>query len=151
MCFGLTSFHRRPPLQDVLTSTCCLSCCPSWKKRYRTSFCNNVVSHQIRIDIFVQLSDHLPQCWIDCAGTNDMPLMFWPPRSPNLTSCTIFFWGCVKGKVFVPPLPQNLQQLRQWKMDAANSLDQDMLTWVWQELDYRIVCCVTGGTYMEHL
>jgi hypothetical protein len=78
--------------------------------------------------------------------------MFWPPRSPDLTPCDFFFWGYVKDKVFVPPLPQDLQQLRQWIRDAVDSVDQDMLARVWQELYYHVdVCCVTGGAHIEHL
>jgi hypothetical protein len=36
------------------------------------------------------LNDHLPQRWICRAGPNDVPLMFWPPRSPNLTNALRF-------------------------------------------------------------
>jgi hypothetical protein len=94
------------------------------------------------------LNEHLPQCWIGRAGPNDVPLMFWPPRSPDLTPCDFFFWGYVNGKVFIPPLPQDLQQLRQWIRDAVDSIDQDLLARVWQELDYHVdVCRVTGCPY----
>jgi hypothetical protein len=98
------------------------------------------------------LNDHLPQRWIGRAGPNDLPLMFWLPRSPDLTPCDFFFWGYVKDKLFVPPLPQDLQQLRQRIRDAVDSIDQDMLARVWQELDYRVdLCRVTGGAHIEHL
>jgi hypothetical protein len=66
--------------------------------------------------------------------------------------CDFFFWGYVKDKVFVPPLPQDLQQLRQQIRDVVDSIDQDLLARVWQELDYRVdVCRVTGGAHIEHL
>jgi hypothetical protein len=78
--------------------------------------------------------------------------MFWPPRSPDLTPCDFFFWGYVNDKVFVPPLPQDLQQLRQRIRDAVDSIDQDLLARVGQELDYRVdVCRVTGSAHIEHL
>jgi hypothetical protein len=78
--------------------------------------------------------------------------MFWPARSPDLAPCDFFFWGYVKDKVFVPPLPQDLQQLRQRIRDTVDSIDQDMLARAWQELDYRVdVCGVTGGAHIEHL
>jgi transposase len=73
------------------------------------------------------LNKQLQQRWIGRAGPNDVPLMFWPPRSPDLTPCDFFFWWYVKEKVFVPPLPQNLQQLRQRIRDAVDSIDQDLL------------------------
>ena len=34
-----------------------------------------------------------------------MALTCWPPRSPDLTPCDFFLWGCIKDRVFVPPLP----------------------------------------------
>jgi hypothetical protein len=91
------------------------------------------------------LNGHLPQRWIGHAGQNDVPLMFWPPRSPDLTPCDFFFWGYVKDKVFVPPLPQDLQQLTQRIRDAVDSIDQDMLAWAWQEVDYRVTSAVSQG------
>jgi len=35
----------------------------------------------------------------------NMALTCWPPRSPDLTPCDFFLWGCIKDRVFVPPLP----------------------------------------------
>ena len=43
-------------------------------------------------------------------GQEDGALMRWPPRSPDLTPCDFFLWGFVKDTV--PPLPANLQDLR---------------------------------------
>jgi hypothetical protein len=58
----------------------------------------------------------------------------------------------VKDRVFVPPLSQDLKQLRQRLRDAVDSIDQDMLARVCQELDCRVdVCRVTGGAHIEHL
>jgi len=45
-------------------------------------------------------------------GQEDDALMRWPPRSPDLTPYNFFLWGFVKDTVFVPPLPANLQDLR---------------------------------------
>jgi len=54
------------------------------------------------------LNRNLPQRWRERTGKDDT-LMRWPHRSPDLTPCYFFFWGFVKGTVFVPPLPANLQ------------------------------------------
>jgi hypothetical protein len=43
------------------------------------------------------LNDHLPQRWIGCAGLNDVPLMFLPPRSPDLTPLAISSFGVCEG------------------------------------------------------
>jgi hypothetical protein len=41
-------------------------------------------------------------------------------------------------------------QQRIW--DQVDSIDQDMLARVWQELDYRVdICPVTAGGHVEHL
>jgi len=58
----------------------------------------------------------------------------------------------VKDTVFVPPLPANLQDLRNRITAAVVLVDRDMLTRVWNEMDYRIdVCLITKGEYIEHL
>jgi len=55
------------------------------------------------------LNRNLPQRWIGRTGKEDGALMWWPPRSTDLTPCDFFFWEFVKDTVFVPPLPANLQ------------------------------------------
>ncbi|KAJ6662427.1 hypothetical protein lerEdw1_011840 [Lerista edwardsae] len=103
-------------------------------------------------DVHDYLNNHLPHRWIGHAGSKHVPLLFWLPRSPDLTPCDFFLWGYVKDKVFVPPLPQDLRQLKQWISDVLDSITPDMLAKVWQELDYRIdICHVTGGAHIEQL
>jgi len=76
----------------------------------------------------------------------------WPARSPNLTPCDYFLWGYVKDKVFVPPQPVSLPDLKNRITVAVETITPDMLSRVWQELDYRLdVCRVTKGAYIEHL
>ena len=59
--------------------------------------------------------------------------------------------GYVKGRVFVPPLPVSLNELKQRITTAATSVDEDMLRSVWTELDYRIdICLVTKGSHIEY-
>jgi len=45
-------------------------------------------------DVRGYLNRNLPQRWIGRTGKEDGALMRWPPRSPDLTQCDFFFWGC---------------------------------------------------------
>jgi len=85
-------------------------------------------------------------------GQEDDALMRWPPWPPDLTPYDFFLWRFVKNTVFVPPLPANLQNLRNRITAAVTLVDRDMLTRVWNEMDYRIdVCRIIKGGYIEHL
>ena len=85
-------------------------------------------------------------------GQEDEALMRWPPRSRDLAPCDFFLWGFVKDTVFVPPLPADLQDLRNPITAAVALVDRDMLTRVWNKMDYRIdVCRITKGGHIEHL
>jgi hypothetical protein len=89
---------------------------------------------------------------VERAAAGDEELMRWPPRSPNLTPCDFFVWGFIKDRVFVPPLPATLVDLRTRVTAAITVIDHDMLQRVQQELDYRFdVCRVTSGAHIEHL
>ena len=85
-------------------------------------------------------------------GLEDDVLMRWPPRYPDLTPCDFCLWGFVKDTVFVPPLSANLEDLRNPITSAVALVDGDMLTRVWNEMDYRIdVCRITKDGPIEHL
>jgi len=56
------------------------------------------------------------------------------------------------AKVFVPPLPCDLADLKERIIAAAKNIDALMLPHVWQELEYRVdVCRVTRGAHIERL
>lgn len=98
------------------------------------------------------LNTELPHRWIGRAGPGDVPRLPWPPRSPDLTPCDFFLWGYVKDKVYVPPMPTTLQELKERITAAVTDIDINMLSNVWMELDYRLdVCRVTKGAHIEHL
>jgi hypothetical protein len=60
--------------------------------------------------------------------------------------------GYVKPRVFVPPLPRDLTDLKTRIIAAVKNTNARMLTRVWKELEYRIdVCRVTRGAHIEHL
>ena len=60
--------------------------------------------------------------------------------------------GSVEDRVFVPPLPVSLNELKQRITTVVASVDEDMLRSVWTELDYRIdIYRVAKGSHVEHL
>jgi len=79
----------------------------------------------------------------------------WSPRFPDLTVCDFFPWGYVKEKVYVPPLPTNLEELKIRITDAVNAVtpvyDQHSATFG-SNLNtvYNNVCRAAGGGYIEH-
>jgi len=63
---------------------------------------------------------------------------------------TFSFWGHVKDRVYVPPLPSIVDELQERFTAAVKSVTPDMLQRVWSELDYRIdVCRVPRGWHTE--
>jgi hypothetical protein len=89
---------------------------------------------------------------IDTFNVINMTLACWPPRSPDLTPCDFFLWGYIKDRIFVPPLPVSLNELKQRITTAVESVDEGMFRSVWTELDCRIdICRVTKGSHIEHL
>jgi len=75
----------------------------------------------------------------------------WPARSLDLTACDYLLWGYVKDKVFVPPQPVSIPDLKKRITAAVETITPDLLIRVWQELDFRLdVCRVTKGAHIEH-
>jgi hypothetical protein len=72
-------------------------------------------------------------------------------KSLSNTLWPFFLWGYIKDKVFVPPVPVTLDDLKQ-RITTATAGVEDLLTRVWQEFDYRVdIGCVTKGAHIEHL
>ncbi|KAJ4432597.1 hypothetical protein ANN_21220 [Periplaneta americana] len=55
--------------------------------------------------------------------------------SPDLTPCDFYLWY-IKDRIYVPPLPQTLVQLRERINNAVMTIDRTTLHNVWNELDY---------------
>ena len=82
----------------------------------------------------------------DCRGFNNLP-----PRSPDATPCDFFLWCYVKDRVYVPPLPASIPELKVRIGTATETITGDMLQTVWNEFDYRVdICRITKGAYIEH-
>jgi len=103
-------------------------------------------------DIRAHLNANLPGHWIGRASDSNSPLLIWPSRSLDLTPCDFFLWVYIKDRVYVPPMPRDLPQLRQRIVEAVAAIEHQMLQRVWHELDYRIdICSVTKGGHIKHL
>ena len=87
------------------------------------------------------LNDDVTDRWIGLHGPDDRAYLQWPPRSPDLTPCEFFLWGFVKDKIYVPSLPANLSELRDWIREAVAAVIPDMHINVWEELAYRLDVC----------
>ncbi|KAJ4438522.1 hypothetical protein ANN_14467 [Periplaneta americana] len=88
--------------------------------------------------------------WIGRKGPNDRACFAWPPRSPDLTQCDFYLWGFIKDRVYVPPLPADLPDLRQRIEAVVATITPDTLIKVREELSYRLdVCRVTNGALVQ--
>ena len=69
---------------------------------YRQMFDVCTLRHTAHIEAIVQFLPYSAPC-------RPCP---WPARSPDLTPCDYFLWGYVKDKVFVPPQPVSIPDLK---------------------------------------
>jgi len=92
-------------------------------------------------EVHQYLNTVLPGCWIGHASGNDQPLMLWTPRSPGITPYDFFLWGYIKDRVFIPPLPHDLMNLKAQITAAVKNIDAPVLMHLWQELEYCINAC----------
>jgi hypothetical protein len=61
------------------------------------------------------------------------------------------FWGFVKDNVYIPPMPENLQELCDRAVNAIALVHVTFLGKLWVELEYRLdVCCITRGSHTTH-
>jgi hypothetical protein len=90
--------------------------------------------------------------WIGQDAHEDLMFCPWPAWSPDLTPCDYFLWGYVKDKMFLPPQPISIPDLKNRITAAVETIKPDLLIRVWQELDCRLdECRVTKGAHIEHL
>ena len=60
--------------------------------------------------------------------------------------------GICKKRVYVPPLPADLDDLTNRITAAVKSVTEDTLRHVWDEFSYRVyVVRAGGGGHIEHL
>ncbi|GBM37372.1 hypothetical protein AVEN_48145-1 [Araneus ventricosus] len=76
-------------------------------------------------------------------------VMAWPPRSPDITPLDFSLWGYVKQHVYIERI-SDINHLKQRITVIIHSVTPDVLTRVWEELDYRLdVCRATNGAHIE--
>ncbi|GBN59822.1 hypothetical protein AVEN_224639-1 [Araneus ventricosus] len=90
------------------------------------------------------LDSTFPQRWIGRGA-----VMAWPPRSPDITPLHFYLWGYVKQHVYSERI-NDINHLKQRISDVIPFVIPDVLTRVWEELDYRLdVCRATNGAHIE--
>jgi hypothetical protein len=74
----------------------------------------------------------------------------WPSRFPDHAPLDFLLRGFVKDRVFVPPLPANVVELRTRITAAVAEVIPEMLRSLWKEIDHRWdVCSITSGSHIE--
>jgi hypothetical protein len=69
---------------------------------------------------------------------------------PGFYTPEFFLWGFVKDRLFVPPLPANVVELRTRITAAVAEVTPEMLRSVWQDIKYRwAVCRITNESHIE--
>ncbi|GBN78395.1 hypothetical protein AVEN_259163-1 [Araneus ventricosus] len=94
--------------------------------------------------LFVSFWIQHPQRWIGKGAA-----MAWPPRSPDITPLDFCLWGYVKQHVYSERI-NDISHLKQRITDVIHSVTPDVLTRVWEELDYSLdECRATNGAHIE--
>jgi hypothetical protein len=58
----------------------------------------------------------------------------------------------MKDNVYIPPMPVDLQELRDRIVNTIALVYVTFLDKLWDKLEYRLdVCCITRGSHIEHL
>jgi hypothetical protein len=61
-------------------------------------------------------------------------------------------WEFVKENVYIPPMPVELQEIRDRIVNTIALVDANFLDKLWDKLEYRPdVCHITGGSNIDHL
>ncbi|GBM13500.1 hypothetical protein AVEN_249937-1 [Araneus ventricosus] len=96
------------------------------------------------------LNQHLPKRWI---GRCRQCLLLLATEISGLDTLRFFFlWGYVKDRVYMPPMPKTIEEIKVCICNALASVTEQMLQNVWREMDYRLdVVRVTKGSHIEHL
>ncbi|GBN13712.1 hypothetical protein AVEN_126556-1 [Araneus ventricosus] len=69
--------------------------------------------------------------------------------APVLTPSDFYLWGYVKQHVYIE-LINDINHLKQRITDVIHSVTPDVLTRVWEELDYRLdVCRATNEVHIQ--
>ncbi|GBM72091.1 hypothetical protein AVEN_212861-1, partial [Araneus ventricosus] len=92
-----------------------------------SSFNRTVLLHTTASEF---LDTTFPQRWIGRGAVKA-----WPPRSPDITPLYFYLWGYVKQHAYSERI-NDINHLKQGITDVIHSVTPDVLTRVWEELDY---------------
>ena len=85
------------------------------------------------------------------AFSNSWHYTLGPQDPPDMTPCDFFLWGYVKERVYVPPLPADLDEHTN-NHGCSKFCDRRHSQTVWDELSYRVdVVRAAGGGHIERL
>ena len=77
-------------------------------------------------DVGDHLNATLPGRCIGRAGNHDLPIAFWPLRSPDLKPLDLFLWVYVRDICVCSPLPQQLNDLKKGISDTVELITEDV-------------------------
>lgn len=91
------------------------------------------------------LDNHFHDRWIGRYGPTA-----WPARSPDLTPLDYFLWGYLKQKVYANDFEDDVDLLKQKIVDAVATINEDVISSVYEEFRKRLEKCVlVGGLHVE--
>jgi len=99
---------------------------------------DGATAHTARASM-IFLREMYPQHVISCGG--DVP---WPARSPDLSACDYFLWGCLKSRVFISK-PRTIVELKQSIKEEIAEIPEEMTRHVMENLGVRLKQCSRNG------
>lgn len=98
-------------------------------------------------EVVTHLNVAYPDRWIGRNGP-----VLWPPRSPDLTPCDYFLWGCMKQIVYSEAINTQEQLTHRIEMAAQQIRDMpNVFSKVRDSMLRRAQACIdNGGLHFEH-
>lgn len=83
---------------------------------------------------------------------SDRTDFFWPPNSPDLSPLDFFLWGWMKNRVYSPPRPRNLAELRAKIRIVYEELSMDTIQNCIDNVTKRLEACKdANGGHLENI
>ena len=93
------------------------------------------------------LNSELPGRWIGRGGS-----IQWPPRSPDLSINDFWLWGDIRNRLYSPPRPRTLPDLRSRLENFLQNVPLEMIERSYQSFIKRCDLCIANqGGHFEHL
>jgi hypothetical protein len=74
----------------------------------------------------------------------------WPVKSPDLSACDFFLWGCLKSQVFKAPAPHTVQELKHRIQQEVKRIPVEMLQRLIGDVRKRLTECLErNGGYLK--